>query len=199
MSKERLTAFTDAVLAIVMTILVLELKQPARATWSAIWNLKQSYLAYFISFVGLTIMWNNQHHIFQLVHKIDGRVLWANGLMLFSASFFPYATKFVDEHFFSSTAELFYGFVFLLLSIAYFSVDLALIKADPDNKKLRYAINWPVKIVADFGTKLVGLFIGIWFPPAVILSTFIAMMIWFVPERRVEEEFDQFKQQHHES
>ncbi|HAT54672.1 MAG TPA: hypothetical protein DCW31_05455 [Lactobacillus sp.] len=196
MSKERLTAFTDAVLAIAMTILVLELKQPAHATWAAIWALRQSFLAYLISFFGLMVMWNNQHHIFQLVRKIDGHVLWANRLMLFSASFFPYATKFVDEHFFDTTAETFYGIVFLVLSIGYFAVDWTLIKADPENHKLRYAVMRPGKIIADFGTKIVGLLVGLWFPPAVIFSTFVAMMIWFVPEHRVEEELNQ---EHHQS
>jgi uncharacterized membrane protein len=92
MSKERLTPFTDAVLAIVMTILVLEIEQPEEATWHAIFEMRQSYLAYAISFFWLAAMWNNHHHIFQLVTRIDGRVLWVNMGMLFAASIFPYST-----------------------------------------------------------------------------------------------------------
>lgn len=190
MSKERLTAFTDAVLAIAMTILVLELKQPETATWAAIWALRQSFIAYFISFTALLVMWNNQHHIFQLVRKINGGVLWANGFMLFSASFFPYASKFVDEHFNAFPAEFFYGIVFILLSIGYFTLEWALVLADPDNKKLRYAISRPGKITAYILIPLIGIGIGLWWPPMILISTFFAILIWFIPERRVEEELN---------
>ncbi|PWG00468.1 TMEM175 family protein [Levilactobacillus bambusae] len=186
MSKERLLAFTDAVLAIVMTILVLDLPQPNQATWEAIWDLRESYLAYVISFFGLTIMWNNHHNIFQLVHHINGRVLWANTWMLFAASLFPYTTRFVEEHFYSFVAELVYGLVFMFLSLGYFAVYYALIKADPQNNSLRYAVNRHRKIVLDFTIKIVGIIIGFWFPPAILLSTIIAMSIWVIPERRAE-------------
>ncbi|KRN28165.1 hypothetical protein IV38_GL001617 [Lactobacillus selangorensis] len=190
MNKERLLAFTDAVLAIVMTILVLDLPQPQTATWSTIWHLRESYLAYIISFFGLAIMWNNHHNIFQLVRVIDGRVLWANTMMLFGASLFPYSTKFVEDHFDSFVAEFVYGLVFLFLSLGYFGVYYTLVKCDPKNTKLRRAVDRHGKIVGDFSIKLLGFIIGFWYPPAILLSTICAMSIWVIPERKAEVELE---------
>ncbi|MCI1983430.1 MAG: TMEM175 family protein [Bifidobacteriaceae bacterium] len=186
MNKGRLEAFTDAVLAIAMTILVLELAQPKAPTFAAVWELRQSYATYLISFVGLAVMWNNHHHIFQLVRVIDGRVLWANCMMLFFATLFPYATKFVDTHFFDFVPELFYWVVFCMLSVGYFLVYATLAKADPGNEKLRTAVVRPAKIIADFSVKGVGLIVGFFYPPAMIIGTFAAMFIWVIPERKAE-------------
>lgn len=186
MSKERLLAFTDAILAIVMTILVLDLPQPKAASWQALWNLRESYFAYAISFFGLAIMWNNHHNMFQFVRIVNGKVLWANVWMLFSASLFPYTTRFVEAHFYSFVAELVYGLVFMSLSIGYFMTDYFLIKADSGNKKLRYVLGRLGKISIDFSVKILGIIIGFWYPPMILFSTIIAMSIWFIPERRAE-------------
>jgi uncharacterized membrane protein len=186
-NKDRLTAFTDAVLAIVMTLLVIEISQPAKATWQAIWDLRQSYLAYAISFLWLAAMWNNHHHIFQLVRRVDGRVLWVNMLMLFSASLFPYTTRFVDENFEALVAQLVYGAVFLAVTLANFGLYLTLIRADPDNRPLRYAAGHHRKMATDLGIKLLGFLIGVLaYPPAITLSMLIAMLLYVVPERRAE-------------
>lgn len=184
MSKERLIAMTDAVLAIVMTILVLDLPQPVSATWTGLWELRESYLAYVISFLGITIMWISHDKLFQLATKVDSRVLWANILMLFSASLFPYTTKFVEENFYSFVAEFVYGIVFMLLSLGYFAVYYALINADPDNQPLRSAVESRNKIIIDSTIKVIGFVVGFWYPPVILLSTIVAMLAWSLPRRQ---------------
>ena len=99
MSKERLTAFTDAILAIIMTILVLELEKPATADWASFWELRAHFFSYAISFFWLGAMWVNLHNHWHRIEKIDNKVIWWSITMLFFASFFPYVTDFVSDHF----------------------------------------------------------------------------------------------------
>ena len=95
MPKNRLEAFTDAVIAIIMTILVLELHEPNGDTWEALAALGYRFFIYIVSFIILAIYWNNHHHLFQVVHKINGRVLWANSFFIFALSLFPFATSWI--------------------------------------------------------------------------------------------------------
>ncbi len=187
MSKDRMSAFTDGVIAIVMTLLVFQIAQPGHASWHSIWQLRQSFLSYALSFFWLATMWNNHHHILHLVKTIDGRVLWVNNFMLFSTTMFPYATKFVGDHFFALTAQLFYGAVFLAVTFGNFGLNLALVHADPTNKLLRYAAMQPRKMGADLGIKALGvLTAALIYPPAVTISMLVAALLFIVPERRAE-------------
>ena len=165
MSKDRLTAFFDAVLAIVMTVLVLSLKQPAAATLSAVLALHKEYLTYATSFFVLCITWHNLHNTFQVVRKINGGVLWANSLLLFVISFFPYVTTFVSDHFFARVAEFFFGIVFLLISLMYV----------------------PRKFTIYFLIQIIGFICGYFYPPAIIITVILATAVWIIPERRAEQ------------
>ena len=116
MDKERLAAFTDAILAIIMTILVLELEKPAEASWAALWDLRQSFISYIISFFWLGAMWVNLHSQWQRIVRIDNRVVWCSIVMLFFASLFPWVTDFVGSIFMSRFANGAYLFVVLAVS-----------------------------------------------------------------------------------
>ena len=100
MSKTRLEAFTDAVIAIIMTILVLDFVVPAEPTFAALWKMRFKFLIYILSFISLAIYWNNHHHLLQISKKINGRVLWHNMAFILCLSFFPFTTAWVDEHLF---------------------------------------------------------------------------------------------------
>src|SRR5699024_4991172 len=106
MPKNRLEAFTDAVIAIIMTILVLELHEPNGDTWEALAALGYRFFIYIVSFIILAIYWNNHHHLFQVVHKINGRVLWANSFFVFALSLFPFATSWISEYINSLAPEM---------------------------------------------------------------------------------------------
>ena len=118
MNKDRLAAFTDAILAIIMTILVLELETPSEASWAAVWALRQSFVSYIISFFWLGAMWVNLHSQWQRIKRIDNRVVWCSIVMLFFASLFPWVTDFVGRNFMSRFANGAYLFVVLAVSFA---------------------------------------------------------------------------------
>lgn len=135
MPKNRLEAFTDAVIAIIMTILVLELHEPNGDTWEALAALGYRFFIYIVSFIILAIYWNNHHHLFQVVHKINGRVLWANSFFVFALSLFPFATSWISEYINSLAPEMTYGFVTLTANIAYYILAKELVKANKGHEK----------------------------------------------------------------
>jgi uncharacterized membrane protein len=141
MNKDRLTAFTDAVLAIIMTILVLELRRPSELTWSAFWALRSNYLAYAISFFWLGAMWVNMHNEWYPVKRIDARTIWATLIMLFTASLYPYATDIVSENFNNKVAQIFYGIVVLLISFANVWMYSCLRRANPNDQRIARQAN----------------------------------------------------------
>lgn len=120
MNKGRLEAFTDAVIAIILTILVLELNPPHSGSLASLWELRGVFGIYLVSFLTLMVYWNNHHHLFQLVKRIDWRVMWANSLFMLAISMFPFATSWVGEgHVDAFGPELIYGFVVLMANISY--------------------------------------------------------------------------------
>lgn len=116
MSKERLIAFTDAVLAIIMTILVLELERPDQISWQALWDLRTNFFAYTISFFWLGTMWVNLHRSWDVVDKINTNLVWSSVVLLFFSSFFPYSTALVSADFNNPVAQTFYGVIVLLVT-----------------------------------------------------------------------------------
>lgn len=187
MSKDRLVAFFNAVIAIVMTVLVLSLRQPENASLSAIWALHKEYLTYAVSFFVLAITWHNLYNTFQVVKKIDGKVLWANTLLLFTISFFPYVTTFVSNNFFSRVAEYFFGIIFLLISLMYVLLCCTLYLADKNNTALYTVIHRPIKFSIYFIIQILGFIFGYFYSPSVMISTILATIVWIVSERRAEQ------------
>ncbi|MGT2948775.1 TMEM175 family protein [Streptococcus devriesei] len=175
MSKERLTAFTDAVLAIIMTILILELEKPAAISWSAFWDLRMNFFAYTVSFFWLGAMWVNLHQSWHEVEKITNKQAWQSLFLLFFASFFPYATSIVATHFESSVAQGFYGLVVLLVSFSnvWMYNGLAHISSSPQAK--HFAIGHNRAMVYDITVKLIGLALSLTvYPPAMMYSVVAA-------------------------
>src|SRR5574337_775129 len=127
MSKDRLEAFSDGVIAIIITVMVLELKAPPQASWSALLPLVPVFLSYILSFVFLGIYWNNHHHLLQAIEHVDGRVLWANLHLLFWLSLVPFVTAWMGENAFAAWPVALYGTVLLLAAVAYFILTRALI------------------------------------------------------------------------
>jgi uncharacterized membrane protein len=128
MTKDRLEAFSDGVLAIIITIMVLELRPPLRSNWSALVPLLPVFLSYVLSFVFLSIYWNNHHHLFQAIEQVNGSVLWANMHLLFWLSLIPFVTAWMGENNFASEPVALYGVVLLLAAIAYFILVRVLIR-----------------------------------------------------------------------
>ena len=186
MSKTRLEALTDAVIAIIMTILVLGFVAPAEPKFEALWGMRYKFLIYILSFVSLAIYWNNHHHLLQVSKKINGRVLWHNMAFILCLTFFPFVTGWVDEHLLDMAPEITYGAVVLLADISYAALARALVKVNGENSGVARALCGFRKSKITFAIVGAGLVIGFFFPLAVVISTAASLVLWFAPDKRIE-------------
>lgn len=186
MSKSRLEAFSDGVIAILITIMVLELRPPEGAELGALRPLIPVFLSYLLSFIYVGIYWNNHHHLFQVVERVDGRVLWANLHLLFWLSLIPFATAWLDEAGLTPWPAAFYGMVLLMAAVAYFIMTRALLAVHATDSTLARALGRDVKgklSVVIYLVAIVLAFIAPWLSVALYV---LAALIWFVPDRRME-------------
>ena len=186
MSKTRLEAFTDAVIAIIMTILVLDFVVPAEPTFAALWSLRFKFLIYILSFVSLAIYWNNHHHLLQISKLVNGRVLWHNMAFILCLTFFPFTTAWVDEHLFDIAPEITYGVVILLADIAYLALARALVRANGEDSDVAKALCGYRKSRITLIIIAAGLIAGLFVPLAVIISIALSLVLWVIPDRRIE-------------
>jgi uncharacterized membrane protein len=190
LSKGRLEAFSDGVLAIIITIMVLELAVPHQPTLDALIGLWPVFISYVLSFANIGIYWNNHHHLLQASRVVDGRVLWANLHLLFWLSLFPFATAWMGENDFAAVPVAIYGVVAVMAAIAYFLLVRALVRCQPAGTRLAEAIGNDAK------GKISPLIYALAVPIALIpvpLAPFVAFamyvavaLIWVVPDVRIE-------------
>jgi uncharacterized membrane protein len=184
--KARLEAFSDGVIAIIITIMVLELKVPRETTISALMPILPVFLSYVLSFIYLGIYWNNHHHMLHATHRVSGGVLWANLHLLFWLSLFPFTTAWMGENHFEATPTAVYGFVFLMAAIAYYILQRSIIRNEGPDSTLARAVG------ADWKGKLSPVAYLIAIPAAFVhqgISQAIYVLIaivWLVPDRRIE-------------
>ena len=174
MKKDRVAAFTDAVLAIIMTILVLELEKPSAPTLSALWDLRHSFFSYTLSFFWLGSMWVNIHNEWEQIEKINAKTLWVTLVLLFFCSVIPYATDLVSGDFNNRVTQGFYGIFVMLVTLSNIWLSKTLDKADSDMQKevmaKRRRLLW-----IDIAVKVLGLIISVTvYPPAMMYSVIIA-------------------------
>jgi uncharacterized membrane protein len=186
MSKGRLEAFSDGVLAIVITIMVLELRPPEGVLLEDLLAIWPKFLAYAMSFAYIAIYWVNHHHLFQAVRTVSGRVLWANILLLFALSLVPFATAWMGEHSFEPSTVAFYNLVLILPAFSYFLLVRALLASPGQSSTLSEALGDDFKGRLSIVAYLVALAISPFVPAlAVAIDVFLAAL-WIVPDRRIE-------------
>jgi uncharacterized membrane protein len=185
-TSERLETFSDGVIAILITIMVLELKVPRGTSLHALRDVVPVFLTYVLSFVILGIYWNNHHHMLRATQRINGTVLWANLHLLFWLSLFPFATGWMGENHFAEVPTAAYGLVLLLAAIAYFALQRAIIAGEGAGSTLAAAVGRDAKGKASplIYAAAIGLaFVSRWV--AIALYVVVALM-WLVPDRRLE-------------
>jgi uncharacterized membrane protein len=186
MTKTRLEAFSDGVVAILITIMVLELHVPHEPTWDAIQPLVPTFLTYVLSYVFLGIYWNNHHHMMHASERINGKVLWANLHLLFWLSLIPFVTGWMGQNHFESLPTAAYGTVMLLAAVAYYILAHALLAAQGPDSRLARALGrdrkgqvsvvlWAIGIILSFVTE--------WTAIAIYIA--VALM-WLIPDTRIE-------------
>jgi len=186
MTKGRLEAFTDGVLAIIITIMVLELKVPHGGNFEDLKPLLPIFSSYVLSFIYLAIYWNNHHHMMQTVKQVNGSILWANMHLLFWLSMIPFVTGWMGENHFTIASVFLYGIVLLLSSIAYWILQKNIIKKHGKDSILVKALGKDLKgklspILYILGS--VSAFINIWISGAIYI---LVAIIWLVPDSRIE-------------
>jgi uncharacterized membrane protein len=186
MTKNRLEAFSDGVLAIIITIMVLELKVPHSYELSALQPLLPVFLSYILSFIYVAIYWNNHHHVLHTIKKINGGIMWANLHLLFWLSLFPFVTGWMGENNFALFPSAVYGLVLLMAAIAFYILQLAILKLEGKDSLLAKAIGRDIKGKISPILYLTAII-------SVIISPFIAQSIyvlvalmWIIPDKRIE-------------
>lgn len=186
MTKTRLEAFSDGVIAIIITIMVLEMKVPRGDTWEAVRPLIPVFLSYVLSFVYVGIYWNNHHHMLQSVRRVNGPILWANLHLLFWLSLIPFVTGWLGQNHVSALAVALYGVVLLLAGVAYYILSRALIAHEGPDSALATAIGVDVKgllSIAIYAIAIALAYVEPWL--SIALYVLVALM-WIVPDRRIE-------------
>jgi len=186
MGKNRLEAFSDGVLAIILTIMVLELKVPHGDSFSALATLLPTFISYGLSFIYIAIYWNNHHHLLHAVKKVNGPILWANTHLLFWLSLVPFATAWMGDNHFAARPVALYGFILLMAGVAYFLLSRCLIEIHGRDSVLGSAVGsdlkgklsvaiYAVAILLSFADRWVGF--GLYW---------VVALMWLVPDRRIE-------------
>lgn len=186
MGKNRLEAFSDGVLAIIITIMVLEMKVPHGTDWETLSRLWPVFISYVLSFIYIGIYWNNHHHLLHSIHKVSGGVLWANLHLLFWLSLLPFSTGWMGENHFAANPTAVYGFNLLMAAIAYWILVKCLIVIEGKDSLLAKAIGNDIKGNVSIVLYLAGIistfFIG-WAAPVCYV---LVALLWLIPDRRIE-------------
>jgi len=186
MRTSRLEAFSDGVLAIIITIMILEIKVPQGNNLRDLIPLLPKFTTYLLSFIYVAIYWNNHHHLWQAGQKVNGKILWANLHLLFWLSLFPFTTGWMGENHFSSTPVALYGLVLLFASIAWFLLSRQILLEEGHQSKLGKAIKDDSK--TKFSMFLYALGVGLsFFIPVISISIYVSVaVLWFIPDKRIE-------------
>jgi uncharacterized membrane protein len=186
MGRDRLTAFSDGVTAIIITIMVLELKVPHGADWSALGSLVPVFLSYVLSFVYVAIYWNNHHHLLHTVTRVNGLILWANMHLLFWLSLTPFATGWMGENDFAALPTAVYGVALLMPAIAYYLLQKAITRTHGVASTLAKALGSDIKGKISVLFYIAAILLALASPwISLALYTLVALM-WLIPDRRIE-------------
>jgi uncharacterized membrane protein len=186
MHKGRLEAFSDGVIAIIITIMVLELKVPHGADLADLQPLIPVFLSYLLSFLYVGIYWNNHHHLFQTVRDVSGSILWANMHLLFWLSLIPFATAWSGENHFQNTPVALYGLVLLLCGIAYYILSKAIISHQGTQSVLKKAVGSDFKGIMSIVIYAVAIPLAYFSPMLAMLLYVSVALIWLIPDQRIE-------------
>ena len=191
MGKGRLEAFSDGVIAIIITIMVLEMHVPRGEDWRALTPVLPVFLSYVLSFVYVGIYWNNHHHMLHVTTRVTGGILWANMHLLFWLSLFPFATGWMGENHFAPLPSALYGVVLLAAAVAYYILQQTIIASEGPDSVLKRAVgrDWKGKVgPVLYATGIAVSLYSSWMAQAIYVAN---ALLWLIPDRRIERELRQ--------
>jgi len=185
-NSSRLEAFSDGVIAIIITIMVLELKTPHGSTFESLLPLTPIFLSYVLSFTYVGIYWNNHHHMLHTCQRVNGSILWANLHLLFWLSLFPFTTAWVGEDHIAALPTAFYGVILFMAAMAYWLLQHFIIAAQGEESLLRKAVgaDWKGKVSPVL--YVIGALLAFWSAAIAQLVYILVALLWFIPDRRIE-------------
>ena len=186
MGKTRMEAFSDGVLAIILTIMVLEMKAPHGSDVAVLKPLLPVFLSYILSFIYIGIYWNNHHHLLHIVQDINGKVLWLNNHLLFWLSLIPFATGWMGENHFNTWPVIIYGIVLMMAAIAYYMLEKGL--AEQHNTKLAKAVGNDKKGKLSIVIYAIAIALSFLHPYIGCVLYILVAMMWLIPDKRIEKE-----------
>jgi len=186
MEKDRLLAMTDGVAAVIITIMVLELKAPEGADWESLHELWPVFFGYVLSFIYVAIYWNNHHHYFHLVPRVNGAVLWANFHLLFWLSLIPFSTAWLGEHAFEPVPTALYGVSLFMPAFAWLIMQKVIIRSQGENSPLRDFLGRDIKGTISAVLYATGIGLSFIAPWAALICYAVVTSVWLVPDRRIE-------------
>lgn len=195
MGKTRLEAFSDGVIAILITIMVLELKVPPGESWEDLLPLWPTFLSYVLSFIYLAIYWNNHHHLLHTVHKVTGPILWANIHLLFWLSLIPFVTAWSGEHKFPEAPTALFGVVLMMAGTAYYILSNIIISVHGKDSELGRAVGKDFKGIISVVIYLVAVGIAFVSPLVANLLYWSVAFMWLIPDRRIEKQLKNYKKE----
>ena len=191
MNRGRLEAFSDGVIAILITIMVLELKAPQGSDWRALKPIIPTLLLYVLSFIYVGIYWNNHHHMLHTVERVNGKILWANLHLLFWLSLVPFVTSWTGQNRFAELPTALYGVVFIMAAVAYIILQQCIIKLQGPHSRLAAAIGSDVKGKTSLLLYGVGIPVAYFGHPWVAAMLYVLVaLLWFAPDPRIETRLD---------
>lgn len=196
MGKERLLAFSDGVLAIIITIMVLELKVPHGSDWAILGKLLPVFLSYVMSFVYVGIYWNNHHHLMHAAGGVNGPILWANLHLLFWLSLLPFASGWLGENHFARQPTALYGFILLACALAYYVLQLTIMKSQGKDGTLARALGTDFKGKISPVLYIVGILISFFAPVVSNLIYAGVALMWLIPDSRIEKQLPHIEHRH---
>lgn len=189
MSKTRLEAFSDGVLAVAITIMVLEIKVPHGQTFEVLIPLLPKFLSYVLSFLYIGIYWNNHHHMLQTCQRVTGKILWANHHLLFWLTLIPFSTGWMGENHFAPASIVVYGGVLLMCAIAYYMLQNSIISVEGSESILKKAISsdWKGKL-SPLGYSI-AMLVAYYLPWLSMFLYLLMAIIWLIPDSRIEKQY----------
>ncbi len=190
MHKGRLEAFSDGVMAIIITIMVLEIKVPHGSDWNTLFSLYPKLISYIISFVYVAIYWNNHHHMLQATRTVNGRVLWANMVLLFFMSLFPFVSGWMGENHFAALPISAFGFILLMCALSWTILYNELLKIHGKDSALAQA-SGRSKVIISNVFYILAVITPFWSTTVGLICTIIPGIMWLIPDRKIEQALNQ--------
>lgn len=186
MNGKRLEAFSDGVLAIIITIMILEIRAPEGGSLQDLYPLLHKFIAYILSFIYVGIYWNNHHHLWQAVERVNGKILWANLHLLFWLSLFPFSTAWIGEHYMEAIPVATYGFILFMASVAWYILAVMVIEVEGKQSKVSRAFQRDWKTKLSMLTYALATILALYLPTVSSILYAILAGVWFIPDKRIE-------------